>query len=534
VSVLTATLTSADEQRRANDRRLLALCASVLVSAAFLGVITMSTAPAPFPVALTMLLMAALIVAIKPVAGIYLSVFFLLVTDAAISPAYPFGKNMSSGESMLFIANSIFVSPFEVILAITVITLILRRLIDLPTVRIVRGGLFWPLMVFTGFLCIGFVYGLATGGDRWVAVWEFRPILYLPIFYVLITNLFTTRRQYHRLSVVALLALVTHSVLALQALSKMSGEERDSLESLLGHQSAVQMNLVIAGAIAAWMLPKIGLGPRLLLLFAAIPVGWAYLVSERRAAVIGLAVAVIYLGVLMARLNPRRLRYVAPVFVLFMVGYLGAFWQSESTIGFPAQAIKSVIAPDDVSEKDQSSSYYREIENLDVNATIKAKPLTGLGFGQKFLRPIPLPDISFFVFYEYIPHNTILWIWIKAGIGGFIAMLFLIGASVRAGARAALRMTDNRDVLLAYLAGSFILMYTVFAYVDIAWDGRSLLVLAASMAVCSEFVRLPAQRPVTPDDGGGGKRRDRRALLHVVRQPEPARVVETVVPSRAA
>ena len=70
---------------------------------------------------------------------------------------------------------------------------------------------------------------------------------------------------------------------------------------------------------------------------------------------------------------------------------------------------------------------YRTVENLDINATINAKPLTGLGFGQKFYRPFPLPDISFFLFYEYIPHNSILWIWIKTGVGGFVAMLFLFG-----------------------------------------------------------------------------------------------------------
>ena len=49
-------------------------------------------------------------------------------------------------------------------------------------------------------------------------------------------------------------------------------------------------------------------------------------------------------------------------------------------------------------------------------ATIKAKPITGLGFGQRFYRPFPLPDISFFPFYEYMPHNSVLWIWIKTGV----------------------------------------------------------------------------------------------------------------------
>lgn len=531
----TLILTSVDQQRRANDRRWLTMYLGVLAAAAVLGVLTMQRAPAPFPVALTMLLMASIVVAARPVAAIYLSTFFLLVTDAAISPTYPFGKNLSSSESMLFVAHGLIISPFELVLAIALVALLLRRLLDLPKVKLTRGGLLWPLMAFSGLLFVGFAFGLATGGNRYVAAWEFRPILILPIFYFLITNLFTSRKQYHHLAIVALVALLIHSLLALQAYSQMDAVQREELESLLGHQSAVQMNLVIIAAMAVWMLPKFGLLARVALPVIAVPVGWAYLVSERRSAVIGLAVAVIFLGILMAKINPRRLRWVAPIFVLVTVGYLGAFWGAEeSTIGFPAQAIKTVIAPGETSEKDQSSSIYREIENIDVNATIQARPLTGFGFGHKFLRPVPLPDISFFVFYEYIPHNTILWIWIKAGVLGFVSMLYLFGATVRAGTRAALRMTDPRDVLMAYLATSYVLMYAVFAYVDIAWDGRSMLVLAVSMAICSEFLRLPSEKPVEPEGEPPGRGTRRTRLLQVVRQPEPAREAEIVIPSRAA
>ena len=147
------------------------------------------------------------------------------------------------------------------------------------------------------------------------------------------------------------------------------------------------------------------------------------------------------LGLLLWKVNRRALCRFGPIFLLLVVGYVGAFWHSQGTIGFPAQALKAVIAPGQVSQTDQSSDLYRVVENFDISSTIHAKPLTGIGFGQKFYRPAPLPDISFFPFYQYIPHNSILWIWMKMGIGGFVTMLFLFGSAIRQGTRAIVTLT---------------------------------------------------------------------------------------------
>jgi O-antigen ligase len=176
------------------------------------------------------------------------------------------------------------------------------------------------------------------------------------------------------------------------------------------------------------------------------------------------------------------------------IGYLAAFWNSESSIGFPAQAMKTVIAPDQISEQDQGSNLYREIENHDITATIRARPITGFGFGHKFLRPVPLPDISGFPFFEYVPHNSILWIWIKAGGAGFVAMLFLFGSAIRQGVHTVVRVRSGTDLVLTFIAAAYLVMYLVFAYVDIAWDTRSMVTVAVAMAICSEYARLASGR----------------------------------------
>ena len=156
-----------------------------------------------------------------------------------------------------------------------------------------------------------------------------------------------------------------------------------------------------------------------------------------------------------------------------------------------------MISPTQVSAADQGSDVYRQMENFDTSATIHAKPITGLGFGHKFYRPVQLPDISkFFPFFEYIPHNSVLWIWIKAGIGGFVAMFFLFGAATRAGVRSTILLARGRSCALAFAAVAYVVMYFVFAYVDIAWDMRSMVCLAIAFAFCSDLIALPETHPV--------------------------------------
>src|SRR5207248_101205 len=126
-----------------------------------------------------------------------------------------------------------------------------------------------------------------------------------------------------------------------------------------------------------------------------------------------------------------------------------------------------------------------------VVATIRSSPITGIGFGHPFLRPVPLPPIAPFLLEPYMPHNSILWIWMKAGIGGFVAMLFLFGTAMRTGARAGLRIGRGNYAAITVTSTAFVLMYAVFAYVDILWDPQNIVLLAVAMAQISHAVAEP-------------------------------------------
>ncbi len=485
------------DQIRINDRRRLAAWVPFVILALAMVYVMDSAAPKGFPLASTILLLGVGAIMYRPVIGVYFVAFFAFAGDSAVYPSYPFIKNLSSSESMLYIGNGLSLSPLEICLAVTTVSWCLAMM-RTRTWSLRRGALFVPMMVFGAFCALGFAFGLASGGDRYSAIWEFRPLVLLPLVYILVTNLFTKKQHYNGVYWLVMIAVTTKSVIAIRHYHHLSVADRQGLESLVDHYAAVEMNALFVYALAVRVYRKSSFWKRALLPILAAPAIEAYFISQRRAAFVGLAVALGMLAVILYWKSRPRFWMVVPLVAIAMVGYLGAFWNSPSSVGFPAQAIKGVIAPNQVGEKDRSSDDYRKLESVDILATIKSKPVTGIGFGQKFYRPVPLPDISTFVLREYITHNSILWIWMKAGVGGFLAMLYMFALAVRLGTRAAMTLREDDYGAICFVAMAYVVMYAIFAYVDIGWDPQSMVMLGIAFATISNLERLCASEPPLP------------------------------------
>jgi hypothetical protein len=461
----------------------------VLGMSLFFGALAWKTVPAFFSVAFVALLLTLIAWLIKPLAGLHLTIFFTLVGDTVTVGWFPFTKNFSSAESILYVANQATFTPLELVLAAACVSLLLWQ-ISARRAPFVTGPLFKPLAVFTLFVVLGLMYGIGTGGDLRAAIWEVRPFFYLPIAYVLATNLCRTPRHYRQIFWTAMVGITMQSVLSLYYYFDLSIPDREGLESLVEHAAAIHINALAMLLILSLLFKGCTAGMRALLLVMAVPTIWVWIISQRRAAVVALAVAFILLLVTLRWRQRRTFRKFAPVAIIVLVGYLGAFWNAQGSAGFPAQAVKTVIAPGSVSEEDRSSDLYRLIENYDINYTIRSSPILGLGFGQKFLRPVPLPDISFFEFYEYIPHNSLLWVWIKTGFGGFVALLYLFGRSLMLGSTAIRKMVNGRDAAFLTMAVMYVAMYAVFTFVDISWDARSTVFLGLCMSACVNYITV--------------------------------------------
>ncbi len=476
--------------RRADHRNWWSTYGLFMVATLFVALIAVRTAPTQFSLALVLLLIIVALAIIRPRLAIYPIVFFTILGDPSTAPWYPFTANLSSRESILFISNGISFRPVELCLGALFVGWLFQR-IGQRGVPFVKGRLYRPIMVFTLFLAFGLVHGLATGGDRNAAFWEIRAMLYLPVAYVLLMNLVDRKEQYRRLYTLIMVAVFINSIIALLNYGTLSEEKKESLESFVAHGATLPMNAMLVLLAASWLFKDGSRAKRAVLPFALVPVVYVYIISERRAGFIALLGALILLGMFLFWTRPRAFWKVVPVVFLIGAAYTGAFWNNEtSAAGFPAQAIKSVIAPDQVSERNQGSDLYRVIEKADIVATIRSSPVLGIGFGHAFLRPYPLPEINPFLLEPYMPHNAVLYMWMKLGALGFLSMVYLFGVTLLTGARTVLRLPTNDYAAITFTSVAFVMMYAIFAYVDISWDPQNMLFLSLAMAQIASAPRL--------------------------------------------
>jgi len=463
-----------------------------------IAVIANRTAPDAFSLAFLGLVLSSIAAFLRPAIGVHLIIFFSLVGDASTTPWWPFTKNFSSHESLLFISDGISITPLEVLLFVTYAAFILRAIADTEW-RFHRGRLLAPLMIFSATLLFGFGKGVLTGHDRTVALFEIRPLLYIPLLYVLITNLFKSQRQYRIAFTLAMVAVAIQSVFALTYWRSLPAVERELLESLSEHTASVTMNLlfVFLLGLAAFKGTR---WKRWAMLGLAVPVVWAYTLSQRRAGMVALFVGLVVLFAVLFVRDRRLFWRIAPPTLVIGLLVILATWNANGALGLPATAVKTVLFPGQLDDADRRSDIYRQLEAYNLWFTIRQSPFTGFGFGHPFLVVRPMPDIGFFQYWQFLPHNSVLWVWIKTGFVGFVTMLFLFARTIQRGARTAMRTVSRDDTAMVVGALAFAFMFLVFAYVDIAWDIRPAVVLALCMALCCDFGDLapPAEEVDAP------------------------------------
>jgi hypothetical protein len=455
---------------------------------------------APRPVSLMLVLLIALVGTwfVRPRLALEITVFLALIGDYVTAIWFPFVKNMSSHESLMFVSSAVNVSPLEVSLFGGFIAITLRGFAA-GRQPFVLGRLGGWVLVFSAFVVIGLLHGIGTGGDSHIALVEARPLLDLPLVYLLVNTLCRTTAQARRVWWAALIGIVVHALFSAAYIATLSAAARDVPEGVLQHDSAVLFNIVLLLAIIVWVLHDVPTRFRVAITLAAVPVAYAYLAAQRRAAFIGLAVAMLMFAVVLFWQQRSTFWRLVPATLVLFAGYTVAFWNSPSGIAFPARALKTAISPGAVSVRDQGSDLYRIIENYDLVTTIQSTRLLGLGFGHAFFRPVELPDISFFEYYLYISHNSILWLWIQVGFLGFVAGLAFLVRTMILGGTSVREARRGPDLLVVLTAAAYVAMWVTFAFVDIAWNVQDMVMIGIAAAICGDYpARRAASRAAEP------------------------------------
>lgn len=390
------------------------------------------------------------------------------------------------------------VSPLEILLGVIALSLLARRLVGQRDV-FRAGSLRVPVLLFTACLAFGFVRGAIGGGGLNTALWEARFLSYLVIGYFLAAS--TIRTPRHAAVLLSILVAAT-AILSIEFMWRRVGIVSAGLlpvarEFAYAHESAALLGAVLLLLVA---LPLLGgpLGLRVASAAAIPVVGLALLATERRAGFIAFCVAAILLAIVFLAAHRKLFFFVAAPLLIGGALYVPIFWNSGGIWSQPARAIKSLTAPD---PRDAASNEYRVLENVNIRATIESEPLTGVGFGREFHFAVKLPNLDWWPFWRFEPHNNILWVWLKTGALGFICFWHLIGSAIARATHLFKTLREPRCRALALLALGTLLCSMTYCWVDLGLvTSRLTLFLGLLLGVVGVLDRV-AQPIPAPTEG---------------------------------
>lgn len=369
-----------------------------------------------------------------------------------------------------------------------------------------RGTLLLPFGLYAFMVFIGWAHGLVTGGDFKTSLWEVRGQAYMLVAYLLVCNLIKTRSHLWNLLWVLLLGAGVRGIEG--TLRFFLGVRGSAAQELYPHEQSFFFG---AAMTLTFILVLYGGPSRMkrtaLLLFPVITM--ANLANERRAAMAALGVAVLIMLLVTAVAYPARRRLVALILLVLAVTfppYYVAFQSSTSTLAVPARAVGTLFHP---TARDALSDQYRYNEDADIMFTAKTSPFIGYGFGKPMLLPYPLPDISqIYVWWNIMPHNSILWIYMRLGSIGYFLLWLLIGLGVMQATDLARRLREPVMKGIALFIVLMLVQQVITSYLDLQWSNwRCLIATGILFGLISRLAPLARQEetriPADSDTNGG-------------------------------
>ncbi len=427
----------------------------------------------------------------QPVRGVYVLVAAAVMQEASLGRTFPddiahdipFFEDLSTWTHVRGLPYSIAELFMAFVLVVWVVKGVAAR-----RLRFDRGSLMLPLGLYIVMVLVGELHGLTTGGDYTLSLWELRGQGYLFVLYVLACNLVRTRAQ---VNIVIWTIVVGTGLKGVQGVYRYLITLHGSLNTreLMPHEQSYFFNAFIVLALVFYLYG----GPRRLkrvTLYFLPFVAVANLANERRGAILALAVGLLCLAMTVIVTHPARRRVIAFALVIaavLWIPYYNQYQHDSSVIAQPARAIASNFSPD---AADASSDQYRKDEDKDIIATMRTSPIIGYGFGKRMLTPNPLPDVGY-PFWNLLPHDSILWIWMRVGTVGYLFFWLLIGTSIVQ----ALRLTRRlRDPYLQGLAGFIAVMIVqevIVGYLDLQWtNGRNTIVVGVLLALIGRLAAV--------------------------------------------
>lgn len=387
--------------------------------------------------------------------------------------------------------TGVILTPIEVLLLLT-LAIWLARALTRRQIALRGGSLGWPMLAFFVALILGLARGAAAGGDWYIALWEARYLFQIVACYVLAVNVVRTRWHVQLLITIVLLSTGLYAIEgAYRRIALIdSGVLTVSMESAYEHGTVIFLGtlllVIVAQQIFGAPLWQRMAGP---VIFAI--AGFTLLATERRAGYICVMVAFVQLAILLFFLHRKAFILTVVPILIGAAFYFPIFWNATGPLAQPARAVRSI---EDPNPRDAASNAARDLERANILATMRVNPLVGVGFGRPYVLEVPVPNLSWWAFWQYETHNAVQWVRMKTGPLGFTAFMVVMCTGLALAAHT-LRTSRDRDIrVFAVLALSGITITLVFSYVDLGLtSGRVSVFLGTILGTLSVLDRLPSE-----------------------------------------
>jgi len=435
----------------------------------------------------------------QPVRGLYVLLAATLIFEIfplgfqdSLTDHVPFFLNLNNANSSAGLSG-IPITPAEVLM-LTVIIIWLLAGVSRRTLTLEGGPLVSAYLLFMLVVVAAEIHGVFGHGDWLKSLWELRPQAYGFVAFLMAANLVKDRRQLRHLGAIALLAIAFKIGVAFYRYFVTLHGSTVGYEAIMAHEESYFFALFILATLAALIWGR-GLrrGIKVLLLAGSAASFFAMLVNQRRAAELALIAGVAAIMLLAIRFESEHrtlwlgLTVLAVVVITtFTVGY----WNHTTGLaGELVRPIRSMFVPD---QRDYLSNIYRVAEDANILANFKTSPLFGIGFGIPMFVIFPMADISYvYPLWNYIPHNTLLWIGMRMGAVGFAVFWGLVGIAILHACR---QLATRKDPLLNAVAAfvvAAIVAEIIQGYSDLQLDSyRNLIVFGAVLGLLNRLPKL--------------------------------------------
>lgn len=362
--------------------------------------------------------------------------------------------------------------PIGYLFIFVILVVVCHRFINRQ--RLLQGGtIIWPFLLFL--LCVvgGIVHGLASGGDLKITVVEVRPFWYFFEAYLLAYNLVMRKRDLYAFFWLVILAAGVKGLQGVYIYLVALHGNLAGYDSIMSHEESFFCVALIL--LVALFSLYYRYRPQLYAALLVLPCEVVTLIANQRrtdyvALLLGLAMVLALVFVMKPEM--RKFLVVAVLLsVILSTSYVVVFSGSSSVFAAPARAVVSIFNPTVSGGSKADSNLYRTVENFDLIYTVKQNPLIGLGFGKAYAEPIPLTTVfpgilAADMYYAYVPHNTIYWVWMRLGAIGFLVFWYLIGAIIVRGCLIVRELKDRYLQLIAMYVVGVVAMEIIVAFGD--------------------------------------------------------------------